>query len=109
MRSAEVELPPRLRDHAPHDAPLAPVERMIGFHARVAPVASGRILARDGFDRHEAGAAAALVSGELPIEELDQVVLAKRFLLRLIFHKPSLYSVERLELDDRGAVIGADP
>src|SRR4051812_35869934 len=109
MCSAEVELPARLRDDAPDDASLAPIERMVGSHARVAPVASGRIPALGRFDRHEAGAAAALVSGELPVEKLDQIVLAQRFLLRLVLHEPSFYSVERLELDDRGAVVGADP
>src|SRR6185369_10974000 len=109
MRSVQIELPPRLFDHAPHDAPLAPVERMIGLHARVAPVASGRIRARDRLDRGEAGAFALVVGSELPVEKLDQVVLAQRFVLRLVLHETSFYSVERLELDDRGAVVGADP
>src|SRR5688500_16044779 len=78
MRSVDVELPPRLRDHAPDDAPLGQIERVVGLQARVPPVASGIIRARHGADRREAGAGAPLVGGELPVEKLDQIVLAQR-------------------------------
>src|SRR6476620_5981296 len=86
MRLAEVELPPRLSDHPPHDAPLAAIQRVIGFHARVPPVASGSFRTRARFDRGEAGAGAALVGGQLPVEKLDQIVLAQGLMHSLCFH-----------------------
>src|SRR5688500_20347037 len=72
MRSADVELPPRLRDHAPHDAALGQIERMVRLQARVAPIASGIVRTRHGIDRREAGAGAPLVGRQLPVEKLEQ-------------------------------------
>src|SRR5262245_19718764 len=86
MRSAEVELLPRLRDHPHDDAALGQVEPVIGLHARVAPVASGIVRRRHGPDRSEAGAGAALVRGKLPVEELDQIVLVAHLALGFVLH-----------------------
>src|ERR1051326_5890028 len=115
MRSVQIELPSRLLDYPSHDAPLAPIERVIGLHARVAPVASRRIVALDRLDRGKAGAVALAVGGQLPVQQLDQIVLIQRLEYRLLFHSRFLLwellrpSVEGLELYDRAAVVRADP